>query len=143
MQMAPNCIFCAIVAGEAPCTPIIEDETVMAFMDIHPANEGHCLVIPKMHYPTLFETPPEVFAAVARLVVRVSLAVQAALRPPGLNLLQANGAAAGQSVSHVHVHVLPRRPDDGLALNWSRTAPADPAKIAAIAEQIRRHLPPA
>jgi histidine triad (HIT) family protein len=110
-------------------------------MDIHPANEGHCLVIPKAHYATVFDTPPDVFAAVGRLVVRISAAVRDALQPPGLSLVQANGEAANQTVPHLHVHVLPRRRGDKLPLNWSRTRKGDPSAIADIAERIRARLP--
>ena len=92
-----------------------EDGATLALMDKHPANDGHCLVITKEHYETVFEPPPEDFAAVARTVVKVAAAVQGALQPPGLSLVQANGRAAGQSVPHLHVHVLPRREKDDLA----------------------------
>jgi histidine triad (HIT) family protein len=117
-------------------------EAALAFMDIHPANDGHCLVIPKSHYPTIFDIPPHTFTSISSLVARVARAVQHALQPPGLSLVQANGPAANQTVPHLHIHVLPRRSDDGLLLNWSRTAEGDPAGIAEIAEQIRRHLRP-
>ncbi len=80
--------------------------------------------------------------SISSLVARVARAVQHALQPPGLSLVQANGPAANQTVPHLHIHVLPRRSDDGLLLNWSRTAEGDPAGIAEIAEQIRRHLRP-
>jgi histidine triad (HIT) family protein len=141
--MAPisDCIFCQIVGDTSQCVLLAEEEVTLAFMDIHPANDGHCLVIPKAHYPTIFETPPDTFAAVGRLVVRVAQAVQNALRPAGLSLVQANGRAANQTVPHLHVHVLPRRPDDQLPLNWSRTALADPTRIAEIGKRIRENMP--
>jgi histidine triad (HIT) family protein len=112
-------------------------------MDIHPANDGHCLVIPKAHCPTIFETPSDVFAAVSRLVVRVARSVQDALQPEGLSLVQANGGAANQTVPHLHVHVLPRRTDDRLPLNWHRTTEGDPDRIAELAARIRAYLRPA
>ena len=140
MSPVPSCTFCAIVAGRAPCERLFEDDDTLVFMDIHPANDGHCLVIPKAHRPTVFDIAPGEFAAVARTLVRISLAVRQALRPAGLSLVQANGVAAGQSVLHLHVHVLPRREGDELPMNWSRSNPGDSARIAALAEQIRRHL---
>ena len=140
MSPVPSCIFCAIVAGRAPCEQLFEDADTLAFMDIHPANDGHCLVIPKAHRPTVFDIVPAEFAAVARTLVRVGGAVRQALHPAGLSLVQANGVVAGQSVMHLHVHVLPRREGDELSINWSRSNPGDSARIAALAEQFRRHL---
>jgi histidine triad (HIT) family protein len=141
MIQDPSCIFCQIVAGTSQCTLFAQDEVALAFMDIHPANEGHCLVIPKAHYATVFDTPPDVFAAVGRMVVRISIAVRDALQPPGLSLIQANGVAANQTVPHLHVHVLPRRYGDRLPLNWSRTRKSNASTIAEIAERIRQRLP--
>jgi histidine triad (HIT) family protein len=139
-----GCIFCRIVAGDAPCERVFEDAATLAFVDIHPANEGHCLVIPKAHFAKLFDMPPAAFAAVGASVVRVARAVDQVLRPGGLSLVQANGALAGQTVPHVHVHVLPRRADDHLPINWDRerTDPqaADPARLAAIAARLRERL---
>ena len=128
---AAQCIFCSIAAGAAPCHKIYSDDATLAFMDINPANEGHCLVIPNAHFGTVFEMPPEAFAAVASTVVKVARAVNDELRPGGLSVLQANGALAGQTVPHVHVHILPRRADDNLLINWDRERSdkkvADPA----------------
>ncbi len=137
-----KCVFCQIVADTGKCVLLVEDREAMAFMDIHPANPGHCLVIPKGHWPTVFDIPPDAFAAVARLVVRVAAGLQRALAPPGLSLVQANGPAAYQTVPHLHVHVLPRHDDDRLLLNWSRTGASDVDRIAEVAARIRRHLPP-
>src|SRR5271167_1042678 len=92
------CIFCKIIGREEPCIQLYEDHNTLAFMDKHPANDGHCLVIPKNHYETIFETPPEDFAAVARTVVKIAAALRLALQPAALSLVQANGPAAGQSV---------------------------------------------
>src|SRR5579884_2043778 len=86
----PDCIFCKIVAGAVPCFKLLEDPETLAFMDINPVHDGHALVIPKEHYPTVFEIAPEAFAAVARSTARVAKAVEAALLPDGLNLIQAN-----------------------------------------------------
>ncbi len=141
MRQMKNCAFCQIAADVAKCILLAEDPAAVAFMDIHPANPGHCLIIPRAHRPTLFDTPAEEFAAVARLAVQVGTAVQAALRPPGLSLVQANGPAANQTVSHLHIHVLPRREGDNLLLNWPRTNPGDPIEMADIARRIRDHLP--
>lgn len=135
----PGCIFCKIVAGTIPCFKLHEDAESLAFMDINPANDGHCLVIPRDHYPTVFAITPEAFAATGRTVIKIAGAVDKALRPDGINLLQANGPGAAQSVPHFHIHVLPRQRDDGLAINWT-PKPGDRARIAEIAEKIRKQL---
>ncbi len=137
----PDCIFCRIAAGEIPCHKLMEDGRVLAFMDVNPVNEGHCLVIPKAHAPNLYEAPDESVAAAAAAARRVAAAVRLALDPPGINLMQANGPAAGQSVHHLHFHVIPRRADDGLPFNWE-PRPGDPDAIGEIAARIRAHLPP-
>ncbi len=139
-----DCIFCRIAAGTSPCEEIYQDDAILAFMDIHPANDGHCLVIPKAHFRTVLEMPPAAFAEVAASVVKVARAVDDVLRPGGISLVQANGAPAGQTVPHVHVHVLPRRAGDDLPLNWDRSrrddAIGDSAYIADMAARLRARL---
>ena len=126
-----SCIFCKIVAGRIPCFKLIEDEHSIAFMDINPVNPGHALSAAKGHWPTVDVIPPEILAAVARTAQRVAKAVIAELRPDGVNLLQANGPGAGQSVPHLHVHVMPRRPNDVATFNWDYR-PGDKSEIEAI-----------
>ena len=139
MASDPNCIFCKIVAGEIPSFKLYEDDETLAFMDINPVHDGHCLVIPKAHSPNVMEIGPEDFAAAARIAAKVCKAVNAAVSCDGINLMQANGEGAGQSVGHFHFHVLPRRLGDGLLVNWE-PKPGDHAHIAEIAERIRQHL---
>ncbi len=139
MKSDLDCVFCKIVAGEIPCIKLFEDAETLAFMDINPVNDGHCLVIPKAHYPTVFELPPQAFAAAGATTIKIARAVNAALEPDGINLLQANGPGAAQSVAHFHLHVLPRRHNDKLKVNWT-PKPGDRARIAEIAERIRAEL---
>ena len=139
MKTDTDCIFCRIVLGESPCFKLLEDENTLAIMDIFPANDGHCLVLTKEHYPTLFDITDKAFAAVSRSVRRVARAVNQILSPAGLSLVQANGPGARQTVDHFHVHVLPRKLSDQLLLNWAAT-PGDHATIAALAEKIRATL---
>ena len=139
MNENPDCIFCRIVAGEIPSFKLLEDDRVLSFMDINPANEGHCLVIPKAHAPNLFESDDGSLAAAAVACRRVADAVRHALDPPGINLMQANGPAAGQSVFHLHFHVIPRRADDDLLFNWE-PRPGDLDAIGRLAERIRASL---
>ena len=122
-----------------PCFKLLEDDNALAIMDIYPANDGHCLVLTKEHYPTLFDISDEAFAAVSRSIIRVARAVNQALSPVGLNLIQANGPGAQQLVRHFHVHVLPRKLGDQLKLNWG-VKPGDSETIAALAEKIRARL---
>ena len=141
---ASECIFCKIVAGISKCHQIFQDHATLAFMDIRPANDGHCLVIPKMHFATVFDMPPAAFGKVASTAAKVARVVDEVLRPGGISLLQANGELAGQSVLHVHVHVLPRVAGDDLPINWDRTRNEgqrhDRDRIAAIAERLRTRL---
>ena len=139
MSADPDCIFCKIVAGEIPCFSVYEDAATLAFMDINPVGDGHVLVIPKAHFADVVAVTEDAIGAVAAAARKVARAVQAALAPPGLNLMQCNGEAAAQSVQHFHMHVIPRRIDDGLNMNWP-IVPGDMDAIAATAERIRAHL---
>jgi len=139
MASDPTCIFCKIVAGEIPCFKLFEDAETLAFMDINPVHDGHALVIPKAHSPNVFEIAPEDFAAAARTATKVAKAVNAAVRPDGINLMQANGEGAGQSVGHFHLHIIPRRAEDMLLFNWD-PKPGDPAHIGEVADRIRGFL---
>jgi len=139
MTADPDCIFCKIVAGEIPCFKLYEDDATLAFMDINPVHPGHALAIAKDHHPDLFAIPAGLLAATAATLQTVARAIQRTLDPPGMNLLQCNGAAAAQSVPHFHMHAIPRHDDDGLAMNWSLKA-GDLDKISAVAERIRANL---
>ena len=139
MAADPDCIFCKIVAGEIPCFKLFEDAETLAFMDINPVHDGHALVIPKAHSANVFEITPEDFAAAARTATKMAKAINAAVKPDGINLMQANGEGAGQSVGHFHLHIVPRRNDDGLLFNWD-PKPGDRGHIAAVAARIREFL---
>jgi histidine triad (HIT) family protein len=134
-----DCVFCKIRDGQIPSTRVWEDERTLAFMDINPLTEGHCLVITRAHAPTLFDAAEADLGAAIATAKRVALAIREALAPDGLNLLQANGAAAFQSVPHFHLHLIPRRSGDGKGFDWTLT-PGDRARIQAAAEKIRARL---
>jgi len=134
-----NCIFCKILNGEIPSIKLFEDDKTFAFMDINPANPGHALVIPKYHASNLLEIPAEWLMATTATAQKVAKAVQETLAPDGINLLQANGRGAAQSVLHFHIHVLPRRNEDGLEMNWG-LIPGDMAEISSLAEKIQKAL---
>src|SRR5262249_62014237 len=130
------CVFCEIVAGRAPSQRIAEDATTVAFMDINPATTGHALVVPRVHFVNAFDVPPDILGDLARMAQRVALAARAALGCAGVNLVQASGSAAFQSVFHFHFHVIPRYPGDPLRLPWIPQR-GDPAAIAGAAEKLR------
>jgi len=134
-----SCVFCAIRDSHLPAMILAEDERAFAVLDINPVNDGHALVIPRMHVETLFEIAEEDLLATIRLARRVAGGIRRGLEPDGLNLLQNNGAAAFQSVRHVHFHLIPRWEDDGKGFNW-RLVPGSPARMLAVADRIRAAL---
>ena len=108
MHREQDCIFCDIVVGEAPADCVFEDERTLAFMDAHPKEPGHVLVIPKGHAAMIYDLDDEAAAAVAQTVVRVARGIREALAPPGLSVIQSNGRVARQVIMHVHFHLIPR-----------------------------------
>ena len=131
-------IFARIVRGEIPCHRVYEDADTLAFMDIMPQSEGHTLVVPKAAGEDIFSTPPESVGAAIRTAQKVARAVKKVFAPPGVLIAQLNGAAAGQSVFHLHFHVIPRHAGKDLGIHAS--APADPAKLAEHAARLRAVL---
>jgi histidine triad (HIT) family protein len=113
-----DCAFCKIVAKAIPATIVHEDEHTLAFMDIGQVNPGHVLVAVKRHAPDVFSLDDVQAAAVFRAAARVARAIRAAFEPQGLSVYQANGKAAGQTVFHMHLHLVPRYDGDGMALTW-------------------------
>jgi histidine triad (HIT) family protein len=134
-----SCIFCKIVAGQIPCFKLTEDANTIAFMDINPVNPGHALAVAKGHWPTVDVIPAEVLSAVATTAQKVAKAVFKELKPFGVNLLQANGEGAGQSVPHLHIHIMPRVKGDDVNLNWA-PKPGDMAAIKAVYERLKAAL---
>jgi len=138
MSYDSNNVFAKILRGELPCAKVYEDAHTLALMDIMPSTEGHTLVIPREAAETIFDLSPE---AASRLMITAQLvakAVKKALSAPGVMLVQLNGSAAGQSIPHVHVHILPR--SHGLELSLHGRAQADFAKLEALATRIRAAL---
>jgi histidine triad (HIT) family protein len=132
-------VFCRIVAGQLPSTRIYEDDRVLAFMDINPITPGHALVIVKAHRENLFEMDEEECVAAMRAAKKVSDAVRATLKPDGLNLFQANGLVAFQTVFHFHIHVLPRYTGDPIQppIGLLSGRAGDPEEIRKNGERIR------
>ena len=116
--MPTACLFCRIVAGEIPASRVFEDDEVVAFLDLHPVNFGHTLVVPKAHHATLADLPDSLAMAVARHVPRLARAIVAATAAPGYHLVVNNGEVAGQTIHHVHWHLIPRFAGDAVAWPW-------------------------
>ena len=108
-----NCIFCKIAAGEIPSKTIYEDGTFRVILDISPATRGHALIIPKEHYANIYELPEEQAAAAIILAKKLASHMAEALECDGFNIIQNNGEAAGQTVFHFHMHLIPRYEKDG------------------------------
>ena len=134
-------IFDRILSGEIPCHKLYEDDLVLAFLDVFPLSDGHCLVIPKERCARLHELSDESAAAIGRLLPRLAAAVLAATGAEAYNVLQNNGSAAHQAVHHVHFHIIPRIGDRGLGIGWS-SGQLEDAAAARLVTDIRRALEP-
>lgn len=131
-------IFARILRGEIPCVKIYEDDKTFAFMDVMPQAEGHTLVVPKEEAENLFELSPEGAAALIATTQKVAKAVKTALSVPGLMVVQLNGRAAGQSVFHIHMHIIPRT--HGIDLAFHERNMVKPETLEPIAAKIRAAL---
>lgn len=134
-----QCVFCKLRDGQIPSMKIYEDEATLAFMDINPLTTGHCLVITKNHAATLWDAETADLQAAIATAKRVAIALREAVKPDGLNMLQANGAAAFQSVPHFHLHLIPRWVRDGKGFDWKLVA-GDRTAIAGVGERLRAAL---
>jgi histidine triad (HIT) family protein len=138
MAYDPDNVFARILRGEIPAHKLHEDAHTLAFMDVMPQSPGHALVIPKSDAETIFELSPGSLAATILTTQRVARAVKKAFDPPGILVAQLNGLGAGQSVFHIHFHIIPRY--EGLDLKLHARELADPKVLARQAEQIRAAL---
>jgi histidine triad (HIT) family protein len=134
--MAEDCLFCGIVDGSIPSQTIDSDERTVAFMDINPATPGHALVVPRAHSADLLEIAPDDLSAAMLASQRLAKRMKEVLGADGINLINACGAVAWQTVFHFHIHVVPRYEDDPLKLPWI-PEPGDSDEIAATAAKLR------
>lgn len=134
--MKNNCVFCAIAAGEIPCFKVYEDDVALAYLDINPFTEGHTLVIPKAHTTGLLDTPDATLGALFARVRKIAARLREVLPCDGFNVLQNNGEAAGQTVPHLHVHIVPRVGAAAGEIAFANHA-GDPARLAALAARLR------
>ena len=119
-----DCIFCKIAAGEIPSKTIYEDEKYRVILDLGPATRGHALILPKNHYANLFELPVEYAKEVICLAKKMATIMKDKLGCDGFNLVQNNGEAAGQTVFHFHMHLIPRYENDGQEIGWKPGSPS-------------------
>ena len=138
MAYDDNTVFAKMLRGEIPCHKIYEDEDTLAFLDIMPRSEGHALVITKEKARDLFDISPQALAKLMAVVQKVAPKIKDAMGAEGVLIQQFNGAAAGQTVFHLHVHIVPRK--EGQALKPHAGKMVDQAKLAATAEKIRKAL---
>ncbi len=139
MNNCTVCTICRIVAGELPSAPVLETREVAAFMDLRQPQPGHVLVVPRTHHARLAELPANLACAMTQAALRVTAAIYRALKPAGINLTLADGRAAGQEIMHVHLHIRPRAPGDGI-LTVRPCAPSGQPELATLATRIRTAL---
>jgi histidine triad (HIT) family protein len=135
-----DCIFCAIVVGDAPATFVYRDDVVMAFMDIRPVQPGHLLVVPRVHATLIPELDDAVLATMWSVATRLNRALRAgAPSVEAVSVYVADGEAAGQEIAHAHIHLIPRHAHDGFGFRFPPGYGAEPghAELQAIADQIR------
>lgn len=132
-----NCIFCKLANGQIPTNSIYEDEDFNVILDAAPAVKGHAIIIPKTHAANLFELPEEYAAKIMGVAQKCGKALMDTFECDGLNVLQNNGEAAGQTVFHLHVHLIPRFKNDDIKITWKQKEAEDAGRVA---EEIKKHF---
>ena len=134
-----DCIFCKIANGEIPSATVYEDSICRVILDVNPANKGHALIIPKEHFDNIYSMDAETAAKIFTIATEVAKAQKAELNPDGLNILQNNGEAAGQTVFHFHMHLVPRYIKDNLTMTWI-PGKADTEELSALSKALRKRI---
>lgn len=135
--MAEECLFCKIIAGEIPSKAVYEDEDFKAILDVNPAARGHVIIIPKKHASNIYELEDEDAAKVFPIAKKIASALKKTYGCDGVNVLQNNGEAAGQTVFHLHVHVVPRYYGDDVQIMWE---PGDTPDLDEVANEIKKNI---
>jgi len=135
-----DCIFCKIIDGEIPAVKVLDEELVIAFMDINPSSKGHMLVVPKNHAENIFEISESDLTALIKAVKRCANAVKEALNAEGVTILQLNGKASDQIVPHFHIHIIPRWKNDGLPISSWEMKQGDMEEIKDIARKVKENI---
>lgn len=133
-----DCLFCKIIKGEIPAVKVYEDDTVLAFLDIHPVNPGHVLIVPKIHSEGLLDADDAVLGQMVVVTKKVATAILQSLGYEAFNLEQNNGPIAGQVIPHLHWHIVPRRADDGLK-HWPGKEYVE-GEATSVAEKIKGQI---
>ena len=134
-----DCIFCKIANGEIPSATVYEDSICRVILDVNPANKGHALIIPKEHFDNMYSMDAETAAKIFTIATEVAKAQKAELNPDGLNILQNNGEAAGQTVFHFHMHLVPRYIKDNVTMTWI-PGKADTEELSALSKALRKRI---
>jgi len=134
-----DCVFCKIIAGEIPAAKIIETDKVVSFLDISPVNPGHALVVPRRHAASLLDLQQDELHVMIFVARRVAAAVTVATGSPAFNIIQNDGEPAGQVIPHVHLHVVPRKPDDGMHFGWRQLSYGE-GELEALQKAIQARL---
>lgn len=132
-----NCVFCKIISGDIPSTVLYEDDNFKAIMDISPASKGHVIILTRKHFENLFELEDKEAEKVIVIARKIATAMKKELNCDGINFLQNNGKAAGQSVFHIHFHLIPRYKDDSINILWTPGKYKD-GEVAELAEKISK-----
>ena len=133
-----NCIFCKILTGVIPSTAVYEDDDFKAILDVNPAARGHVIILPKNHAANIYELPDEDASKIMIVAKKIATAIEKAYHCDGVNILQNNGEAAGQTVFHLHVHVIPRFKGDTVNIGWKQGDM--PEDLDAICKEIQAQL---
>lgn len=134
-----DCIFCRIAAGEIPSATVYEDDDFRAILDLGPAAKGHTLVIPKSHSDNLLSVEPDTAAKALKVISKTANAIKEALGCDGINVVQNNGEAAGQTVMHLHFHIIPRYKNDSVNIGWQPMKPSN-EELATTADLIKEKM---
>jgi len=135
-----NCIFCKLANGKIPSASIYEDDDFKVILDAAPASRGHSIILPKTHAANIFELPDSYCGKIFKVAKKCGAAIKEAFGYDGLNVLQNNGEAAGQTVFHLHVHLIPRNMDDGITIKYVPQRDTDDTTIQETADKIKELL---
>lgn len=136
-QRKDDCIFCKILKGDIPSYKVYEDDSFIGILDINPSAKGHVIIIPKNHAANIFELPEKDAKEIFVVAKKIAEAIKKAYQPDGINILQNNGEAAGQTVFHLHVHVIPRYKDDTIKIEWE---PKEMKDLEKVLEEIKKEM---
>ena len=134
-----NCVFCKIIDGELPCEMLLETNNVIVILDINPVNDGHALVIPKVHCQNFWDIEEHLYRDILHATHKASRAICKATGCEGFNILQNNGKCAGQDVFHVHFHIIPRHENDGVRFGF-KPKKYDKERMTTLGDNIRSQL---